>query len=103
MHPRRVLSFDLKDLLELFKHEINDSMWLCEYVEATATSSPNVEELANNNELVSSCHLVCAAKNTNQVIDGVFRAVSDNIEWLRIEAIDSSYWEVYSLKGRGNK
>jgi hypothetical protein len=51
MHPRRVLSFDLKDLLELVKHEINDSMWLCEYVEATATSSPNVEDVGKQQRI----------------------------------------------------
>jgi hypothetical protein len=39
-----------------------------------------------------------AAEDTVQVIDGVFEAYSPNAKtpWLRLEAIDSSYWEAWT-------
>lgn len=96
LHPRGYLSFDLKDLLKVIKDEIKISTWRCECVEATAISSPYVENLSSSVLLVSTKSLTEAAKNTNQVIDGIFTAYIDSVEWLRIEAIDSTYWEVYS-------
>lgn len=97
LHPRGCLSFDLKDLLEIIKDEITVATWCCECVEATAISSPYVENLSSSGVLVSTKSLAEAANNTNQVIDGIFTAYINGVEWLRIEAIDSTYWEVYSI------
>ncbi len=96
MHPKGFLLFDLKDILSVVKTEVADSKWSCRDVEATTLRSPHVEEYCKNSDLISCKLLMEAAENTRQVVDGIFSASFNDSEWLRIEAIDSTYWEVFS-------
>ena len=52
----------------------------------------------NKSSRISGSQFATLAKRTRQIIDGVFEAndPDESQFWVRLEAIDSSFWEVYS-------
>jgi hypothetical protein len=100
MSPKGFLAFDLRDLLRVAGARAVTSQWICSGVWATpkecAAGNP-LERFAEARQPVSGRELAAAADQTQQVIDGLFTAVEHGSEpWLRIEAIDSSCWEVFT-------
>jgi hypothetical protein len=97
----RVLAFDLRELVELLGAEAVTSRWKCvveDYVPAEH-ARPNLWDASfASGSVVDGADLVDRAAETLQVIDGRFEAFrrGDDEPWLRLEAIDSSYWEVFA-------
>ena len=93
----RYLAFDLKDLLLVLGHEAGDLSWKCDVewciaVDDTAT----LEDQFNGPSAIKGDDLLELAVNTRQVVDGVFEGckAGSRTPWVKLEAIDSSYWEV---------
>jgi hypothetical protein len=95
-----VLAFDLADLLELLGDAARTSTWRCsvyEYI-SIETARAYLQDAYNTPKVLTGTELLALAGETRQVIDGVFEAFhcGENIPWIKLEAFDSSYWEVVS-------
>jgi len=97
----RVLAFDLRELLDLLGRDAVVSHWKCvveDYV-PTEHARPNLWEASSpSGTVLDGTDLVALAAETLQVIDGRFEAFrrGEDEPWLSLEAIDSSYWEVFA-------
>jgi hypothetical protein len=96
--PRGYLAFDLVDLLELFGSDIETSNWICADVECTGEGSADLEAAADAGRRISTKELRGFAGRVQQTIWGTFDAFrdADATPWLRVRAIDSSYFVVFS-------
>ena len=93
------LAFDLEDLLELLGGQALQSVWRCKAEEAISKALPiNLANTFNVHEGHDGLTFKKLASETRQVIDGVFEAfnLQSEIPWVRLEVIDSSYWEVWA-------
>jgi hypothetical protein len=93
----RYLAFDLRDLLEVLGERSVAARWVCcveECIPFEDNSSIQLEEQYNNPEGMPGARLVTLAKETVQVIDGVFEAFEGASFLVKLVAVDSSYWEV---------
>lgn len=93
------LAFDLEDLLELLGGQALQSVWRCKVEEAISKTVPiNLVDAYNVREGHDGLSFKKLASETRQVIDGVFEAFNLHSEspWVRLEAIDSSYWEIWA-------
>jgi hypothetical protein len=91
------LAFDLRELLEVLGERSVAARWVCrveETVSFDGYSSIQLEEQYNNPGGMSGARLYRLAKGTRQVIDGVFEAFEGASLWVKLVAVDSSYWEV---------
>jgi hypothetical protein len=93
------LAFDFEDLLELPGRQALQSVWRCKVEGAISKALPiNLADAFNAHEGHDGLMFKKLASETRQVIDGVFEAFNLQSEspWVRLEAIDSSYWEVWA-------
>ena len=95
-----VLAFDLADLLAALGKDAELSAWKCSVGECIAQDGarPDLEDAYSSPVRLSGPELLALASETLQVIDGVFEAFrpGERQPWIRLEAIDSSYWEVFA-------
>ena len=100
MSDRGFLEFDLADLLAVIGEPARRSRWRCSVEECISLENArrNLEAAYNSPSGLSGRKLLALAAETSQVIDGVFRAFhpGDDAPWIRLEAIDSTYWEVFA-------
>lgn len=96
------LAFDLAQLLECLGPKAELSRWECSVDECIAEDGarPELEDAYNAPAGVPGPEFVRLASETLQVIDGVFAAFhpGERQPWLRLEAIDSTYWEAFAAK-----
>jgi hypothetical protein len=94
---RGYLAFDLNDLLEVLGERSGAARWVCcvEWcIPLEDNSAIQLEEQYNNPEGMSGALLLTLAKQTRQVIDGVFEAFEEASLWVKLVAVDSTYWEI---------
>ena len=102
LHEGGHLAFDLSDLLAIAGARAIESSWRCNVEECISIDEPtldlDLDAAYNCDEPVSGKRLLQLADQTRQVIDGTFEAVDSGAgtPWLKLEAIDSTYWEVTS-------
>lgn len=96
------LAFDLAELLACLGAKAELSRWSCSVDECIAEDGarPDLEDAYNAPTGVSGSELARLAAETLQVIDGVFEAFrpGERQPWLRLEAIDATYWEALTAK-----
>lgn len=97
---RGVLSFDLRQLLDLLGDRVFQSDWLCFVEECTAVDqeTTNLEHAYSDSALLTGREFSELAAHTLQVIDGVFQGFlpGESQPWIKLAAIDSSFWEIYA-------
>lgn len=95
---RGFLAFDLADLLGVLGQQARESSWRCSVEDCISTEGahPNLADAYNSPSGLTGPQLLALASETRQVIDGVFEAFrhGERSPWLKLEAIDSTYWEV---------
>jgi hypothetical protein len=95
-----VLAFDLADLLETLGKEAELSAWTCSVGECLAQDGARteLEDAYGARPRLAGAEILALAAETLQVVDGVFEAFrpGERQPWLRLEAIDSTYWEVFA-------
>jgi len=97
-----VLAFDLADLLEGLGKEAELSSWKCSVGECISKDDarPDLEDAYNSPVRLSGPEILALASETLQVVDGVFEAFrpGERRPWIKLEAVDSTYWEVFAAK-----
>jgi hypothetical protein len=97
---RGFLAFDLADLLDLLGDPARTSIWRCSVEECISSENarPYLEDAYNTPQTLTGAELAALARETRQVIDGRFEAFrrGANTPWIRLEAIDSTCWEVFA-------
>ena len=96
------LAFDLRDLLRVLGDATMDLWWKCTVDECIPVEGmPSLEDRFNKPAVIKGGDLLVLAASTRQVIDGIFEGFQSgsNIPWVKLEAIDSSYWEVTANDG----
>jgi hypothetical protein len=100
-----VLAFDLEDLLAALGKDAELSAWRCSVGECLAKDGarPDLEEAYSSPVRLSGPEIVALASETLQVVDGVFEAFrpGERHAWLKLEAIDSTYWEAFAANAAG--
>lgn len=95
-----VLAFDLADLLEALGKPAELSAWRCNVGDCIAQDGAraDLEDAFNAPTGLSGAEIVALASETLQVVDGVFEAFrpGERHAWIKLEAIDSTYWEVFA-------
>ncbi len=102
-----VLAVDLKDLLRLLTPRSLQANWTVstvksskpgyEWFEATGDGGEQLEELAQDDTLLSGADLRALAEKTPQVIWGEFVGsgpLQSDKPWITIRAIDSTFYEI---------
>ena len=91
-----VLTFDLRDLLNLVRSEAIGMSWAVSDVECSGARSAELQELAERGVHISGRELVALANEIDQVVDGEFRAYEEgqSTPTLVFRAVDSSAWDV---------
>ncbi len=93
------LAFDLSDLLALLDERVSQSDWLCLVAECIPADPDclDLEEEYAASALTPGTEFLALARRTRQVIDGVFKGFfkSESEPWVTLQAVDSSYWEVF--------
>lgn len=96
----QVLAFDLEDLLEGLGKDAELSAWKCSVGDCIAKEGarPDLEDAYDSTVRLSGSELRALASETLQVVDGVFEAFrpGERHPWIRLEAVDSTYWEVFA-------
>lgn len=96
----QVLAFDLEDLLEGLGKDAELSAWKCGVGDCISKEDarPDLEDAYNSPVRLSGSELRALASETLQVVDGVFEAFrpGERRPWIRLEAVDSTYWEVFA-------
>lgn len=95
----RYLAFDLRDLLRVLGPAAIDANWKCKVDECISIEGVDTLELEaefNKPTVINGRDLIELAASTRQVIDGIFEGFEpeSNVPWVKLEAIDSSFWEV---------
>lgn len=97
-----VLAFDLADLLAVLGEQARLSTWKCSVGECIAQDGarPDLEDAYNARVGLSGAEILALASDTLQIVDGAFEAFrpGERQPWIRLEAIDSTYWEVFAAK-----
>ena len=92
-----VLAFDLSDLLEALGPDAKLSAWTCSVGECIPRDGArtDLEGAYDARVRLAGPELLALAAETLQIVDGVFEAFrpGERRPWIRLEAIDSSYWE----------
>jgi hypothetical protein len=93
---RKVLAFDLRDILPLIGKKAYCSQWKVQNVEAIGGSgAEELHRLADENLPVSGDRLAELANATTQIVDGEFYAfLEDDRPWLIVRAVDSSAFDI---------
>jgi hypothetical protein len=95
-----VLAFDLAELLDALGKPAELSAWKCNVGECIAQDDApaDLEDAFNAPAGLSGAELVALAAETLQIVDGVFEAFrpSERQAWIKLEAIDSTFWEVFA-------
>jgi hypothetical protein len=96
------LAFDLAELLACIGERARASRWSCSVGECIARDDArfDLERAYGAPAGVSGTELFALASETLQIVDGVFEAfrAGERQPWLKLEAIDSTYWEVFAAK-----
>lgn len=96
------LAFDLAELLACIGERARVSRWRCNVGECIARDEArtDLERAYGAPAGVSGAELFALAAETLQIVDGVFEAFrpGERRSWLKLEAIDSTYWEVFAAK-----
>jgi hypothetical protein len=96
------LAFDLAELLETLGERARASEWACRVEECiarpTSSRADDLEEAFQRKARLEGADLLRLARETSQVIDGVFTAFwpGEDRAWLELAAVDSSFWEVHA-------
>ena len=95
-----MLSFDLRDILDVIGASVFSSHWRCLDLWYTAVKDGKFSEFRERRRSLSGKELVEFAAGVHQSIDGRFIAKKDgaNKPWLIILAVDSSWFEVWCSK-----
>ena len=95
-----MLSFDLRDILEVIGEPALTSDWRCLNLWYTAVKDGQFSEFRERRRRLSGKELVEFTASVHQSIDGKFIAKKDgtNKPWLIIRAVDSSWFEVWCSK-----
>jgi len=93
------LNFDLKEIFSAIGDPVTVSTWKCHNVECTGENAERLYELSEEGYSVSGKELVAIVAGIFQTIDGEFEAYRDGKEdpWLVVNAVDSSWFEVFSV------
>ena len=95
------LVFDLKEVLSALGQRALKSEWRCSVEEFLSSEDDyaSLESAYNSGRRIAGNELYGMAERTHQVIYGVFEAFEPGGEapWVRVEAVDSSFCEVFSL------
>jgi hypothetical protein len=93
------LNFDLEEIFSAIGNPVIVSTWRCHNVECTGENAERLYELSEEGESVSGKELVEIVAGIFQTIDGEFEAYRDGKEdpWLVVNAVDSSWFEVFSV------
>jgi hypothetical protein len=95
-----VLAFDLEDLLAALGKDAERSEWRCSVGECIPKDAarPDLEDAYGSGTRLPGSQLLALASETLQIADGVFEAFrpGERRPWLKLEAIDSTYWEVFA-------
>jgi hypothetical protein len=95
----KYLAFDLKEILHCLGPRARKSDWLCSVEECIGHGDTDTLEASfNSGTRIPGTRFSALANQTRQIVDGVFQAFDPGASspWVRVEAIDSSYWEVFS-------
>ena len=95
------LNFDLAEILACLGESLRSSTWRClnlNYTSRNEQDIPVFHDPPDEARRVTHVEFLRATDQLLQVIDGDFEAIrpGEDAPWLRIRAIDSSWWEVYS-------
>jgi len=95
-----MLSFDLRDILEVIGEPALASEWRCLNLWYTAVRDGEFGEFRERRRRLSGKELVEFSASVHQSIDGKFIAKKNgtNKPWLIILAVDSSWFEVWCSK-----
>jgi len=104
----RYLSFDLQDLLRVLGQHAIKASWKCkvdECISIDGMDSVKLESEFNRPTAIKGRDLIQLAASTRQAIDGIFEGFEpgSNVPWVKLEAIDSSYWEVTATESVLNR
>jgi hypothetical protein len=93
------LNFDLKEIFSAIGNPVSVSTWKCHNVECTGENAQRLCELSDEGQSVSGKELVAIVAGIFQTIDGEFEAYRDGKKnpWLVVNAVDSSWFEVFSV------
>jgi hypothetical protein len=101
LKPTRVLSFDVRDILAVIERFATSSYWCCSDLYYTAMSEGQFVRIRAEKveQQLSSGEFSQFVASIHQTIDGRFEAYEkDAVQpWLIILAIDSSWFEVWSI------
>jgi len=93
----KALNFDLSDILAVIGQIGRESEWCCRGVECTGEYASEMHAISDQGLIVSGRTLAHTALMITQTIDGQFMAIREKMNpWLMVEAIDSSWFEVWS-------
>ncbi len=93
-------SFDLRDILAIIGKPVLESKWRCRDLWYTVKDESS-DDYIEAPRKISGVELLRFASDVAQVIDGHFEATTRSAAkrpWLKIIAVDSTYWEVWSSK-----
>lgn len=95
------LVFDLKDILAIISDFVPSHRWRCQDVVYTGTVEGEFTMVRLPPREFSGYEFSSFASAISQTIDGTFEALENDSEtpWLIIRAVDSSWFEVWSLYG----
>ena len=97
----RILSFDLRDILAVVGDPVLASRWRCYDLCYTTVDDNEIGEVRGQRRKLSGEELIQYAASVQQTINGRFEARGGGAAkraWLIIEAVDSSWFEVWSSK-----
>lgn len=94
------LAFDLADLLDALGKQAELSAWKCSVGECISQDGAraDLEDAYSSAVGLSGPEIFALASETLQVADGIFEGFrpGERQPWIRLEAIDSTYWEVFA-------
>lgn len=93
----RVLTFDLRDILELLGPDVLRSRWEVNGIEALGgEAAKSLHVASDQGKQLDGNQLVDIASRVDQIIDGEFLAFlpGEQEPWIVVRAIDSSAYEV---------
>lgn len=92
-----VLSFDLRDLLKLFKERVLHSSWRIVDLECLGGKAADIlHQASEDGRQLEGAELMKLAIEVDQIIDGEFTALlpGESEPWVVIRAVDSSAFDV---------
>jgi hypothetical protein len=86
--------FDIADLVPLVVEHRSITHWVANIEWALARSGEKSDSSAIQNQRYSTKGLLSLYQDIYQTVDGIIIAFDGDEEVVRLEAVDSSYWEV---------